>query len=342
MRTVSSAGLSVGLVVGIAAGFNLAALADSNPMMLTPAGASEFTLSTFVDGFPTFQSVVGPLGITFPTSGGVMVTDFSGNVRVFATDTDGQLASAGAIGQNYGISNAVGLASSNGNIYLTQQGAGILAQLNNNGTLNHVLPGSYPAATGIATNPVDGTIYVSTIGNNVIFKVNPITQVQTPFVNAIADGLAVSGDGKTLYAAVNNNRILGFDTTTGAEVFDSGPINGGPDGTAIGTFGNLAGKLFVNTNAGQVVEIDTTTLAQTVLATGGTRGDFITVDPLNHTLLITQTDDILRLTPFNVPGPVAGAGMPGLLAAFGGLLGWWRRRTRLIAREILARPPSCP
>jgi hypothetical protein len=44
---------------------------------------------------------------------------------------------------------------------------------------------------------------------------------------------------------------------------------------------------------------------------------------------------MLVLDPVPAPGPVVGAGLPGLLAGFAGLVAWWRRRGQVT-------PPSRP
>ena len=277
-------------------------------MTLTPAAVTAgFSLSTFATAFPN-SSRVGPLGIAFngsnPTQ--VIVSDYPGNVRVFPTDTDGQTANFIPVAQNYGIGNAVGIAEAGGNYYMTQQSAGRVIQINPNGTSTPPIIANLPSATGIVADPVNGHLFVSAGGE--IVDVNPITRTFRLFENAYADGLTT--DGTTLYAEVNGNSIIGYRLSDGTKVFDSGLINGGPDGTALG-YGTLAGDIFVNTNDGHLLEYNLVGAPiQTVLGSGGSRGDFVTVDP-NGTLLLTQTSTILRLTAPKggsftpEPGPVA-------------------------------------
>jgi PEP-CTERM motif len=307
-------------------------------LMLTAAGQAQgFTLANFITGFPN-NGAEGPIGIGFPSTGGVLVTDYAnGNVLKFAQDTNNQTAGSGVIGQNYGGNNPAGLATVGANVYMTRQGTGDLVQINSNGTFNQVITTGLPAATGIAADPANGHLFVSTLGNNVIWDVDPIAKTKTVFALASADGLSVSPDNLSLFAEVNGH-IVGYNIATKSQFFDSGAIPGAPDGAAVGT-GTLAGFVFTNTNSGTVVEINIATLAQTLIATGGSRGDFVTVDPNDGSLLLTQTDSIIRLIPpagggFGPPPPPPPPTVPepsslALLSLGGlGLAGWrrWKKR----------------
>ena len=310
-------------------------------LALTAAGVSGgFKLDTSSSGYKDTNgngTGVGPLSVGFTAGGGMVVGYYSNDsLVVYNSDANNQtVANNGTVVS--GFPTITGIVTIGGYIYAADQGAGSILKLNPNGTLNSTLTTGLGPATGMAVNPNTGHIYVSNISGT-IFNVDPVTGAKVPFITGISagyapDGLSVSPDGKILFGEINQH-IVGFDTATAAQVFDSGLIPLA-DGAAAAS-GVLAGNLVVNTNDGNVYQVDEKTGTKTLIATGGSRGDLVTVDPHDDTLLLSQSNSIERLTlpagSVFIPAPNTGiAAVPepaslGLLGAGAAIMAFCRRR----------------
>ena len=304
-RIVAALGCScLGALAAVGGGAQAAAALTST------AVTDGYGLATFVAGITGGNPCCGPVGVYNTTGGNIMIGNYgTGRSRAFG-DTNGQVWTSGTVAAtNYGGSNVTGFASLGGNFYAAEQSRGKVITIDAGNRTSDLA--SIVGATGIVGDAATGLLYVS---NGVsVSSVNPIGGAVSLFASQGADGLSLSADGSILYMAINGTgHLLGFNTSTHLQVFDSGFIASGPslgiDGTALGS-GTLAGNIFVNTNGGLLIKVNLTTLAQTVLVSGGSRGDFVTVDANDGTLLFTQTDSVMRLTAptgggfvGNVPG----------------------------------------
>ncbi len=170
-------------------------------MTLTAAGqAGGFGLSTFATGFPEQSGNVGPWGMAFPASGGVLVSDAVGNVRRLPSDTDGQdAATVPPVSGALAPTGPAGMARVGANVYLLMTGPNEVVQLNDDGTVKKVVA-KVPSPLGVTVDPLNGYLFVLTFTPK-IYDVNPVTGAVSVFLDVSADGLAFDPSAGILYAA---------------------------------------------------------------------------------------------------------------------------------------------
>jgi WD40 repeat protein len=329
--TTSIGALGGALVLGM-----IAAEPANATLALTPDGIADgFTLTTFVSGY-NFGGIFGPLAQGILPNGNV-ITGSRGDDKIYVfKDVDNQALADAVSATPYTfltVNPYYAMTTAGGQAYGAQLQGAQYEHFNSDGTHSPISGLTATNFLGMWGNPINGHIISS--ANQGLIDIDPVAGTfRVIAANPGADGVSVSPDGKTLYAAINqggpnNGNILAYDIATGALLHTYSGNGHRPDGTGVITGGKFNGFIIVNDSDGTVGLIDPTTGIEDIIASGGTQGDFVSPDTNNGTLFLSQLERVDRLicpadstcspiTP-QVPEPASITLLGGALLVFGTL-----------------------
>jgi WD40 repeat protein len=311
---------------------------------LTAEGiARGFTLTTFVSGY---NGQYGPLSQGVLSNGNIITgSALDRKIYVF-NDTDGQTLNTALSATPYVCQTGncnYAMATAGGQVYGAQAFGGVYEHFASDGSrtqIPNMVGADLRGYLGMWTNPVDQHLIAAS--NKGLVDIDPVAGSYRVINAAVfPDGVSVSTDGNTAY--VENGVIQAYDIGTGALVRSFPNFGHAPDGTGVISGGPLNGDIIVNNNDGTVGLLDPARPDGdpnqfVLIATGGTRGDFVSPDLTNGTLFLSQNELVARLScgpdcSFGVP-PIPEPETYALMLAGLALIGSFARRRKLMQADV--------
>lgn len=258
--------------------------------------ADGFSLSTFYTDPSANYGLLGAVNIP----GGMAIGSGYARGEIYKfKDVDGQ-AFGSALQTAAAGGTPTGIAAVGGKVYVGLLGGSYYSVDTTTLAMTPLaLSGTVNAAYGLWGNQSNGHLIAGT--SQGLLDINPMTGTSTVvgLTGGFIDGVTVSPDGKIAYVESGSANIYGYSLTSpnpSAPVFSALGLAGGPDGTGVISGGKFNGDIIVNNNDGTVGLINHTTGIETVIASGGSRGDLVSPDTSNGTLFLTTSDQVYRLS----------------------------------------------